>query len=77
MSEDVLNLPEVNRTWLESVLLETFATTRHHITGNGNKAKAKYFIVNHFKELQLTVQYDEFVSENQKVICFTNNKYFH
>lgn len=48
-------------------MLKTFATKRHHVTGIDDKMKAKDFIVEHFKSLHLTVQYDEFVSEKLKV----------
>lgn len=58
----------INTTWIRTVLVETFGTTRHHVTGIDNKLKARDFIANHFENLSLTVQYDEFKSENLKVL---------
>lgn len=58
----LIDLQSVNKDWILSVLIETFTTTRHHRTGMVDKMKAKEFIVNHFENLTLTVEYDEFQS---------------
>lgn len=62
-----LVFPEVNEKWLKSVLVDEFQTTRHHVTDMGNKTKARDFIANHFENLSLIVQYDEFISANREV----------